>query len=75
MIPLPPYHPNFNSTELVFQTTLQRLSAICGRYKCWAMKVDAVMQEITFINCIVFVLQKITRSEMMSFYCKQGYGY
>ena len=75
MIPLPPYHPDFKPTELVFQTTLQRLRKICARYKCWAMKVDAVMRETTFKECITFVLQTITNSKIMSFYRKQGYGY
>jgi hypothetical protein len=28
MIPLPPYHPEFNPTELAFQTLFQRLRAL-----------------------------------------------
>ena len=34
MITLPPYHPGFNSTELVFNTLLQRLSGERDRYNC-----------------------------------------
>ena len=34
MITLPPYHPDFNLTELVFNTLLQRLSSQRARYKC-----------------------------------------
>ena len=33
MTTLPPYHPNFNPIELVFQTLLQRLSEEQERYK------------------------------------------
>ena len=32
MITLPPYHPNFNLTELLFNTLLQRLSSQRARY-------------------------------------------
>ena len=32
MITLPPYHPGFNPTELVFNTILQRLSGKRARY-------------------------------------------
>ena len=32
MIPLPPYHPDLNPTELVFNGLLQRLSAQRSRY-------------------------------------------
>ena len=34
MITLPPYHREFNPTELVYNTLLQRLSGERARYNC-----------------------------------------
>ena len=67
MIPLPPYHPDFNPTELVFNTLLQRLTAERARYK----SLDAY----DFLDAILLELCKFTRLDVISFYQKCGYYY
>ena len=75
MITLPPYHPDFNPTELVFNTTLQRLSARRARYKCWKIPYANSWREITFKDCIVYELDNFSRNDILSFYHSQGYAY
>ena len=75
MIPLPPYHPDLNPTELVFQTLLQRLASLRARYKCWALTGNEIVRETTFIGCIEFVLDSFSRETVLNFYRKLGYGY
>ena len=73
MVSLPPYHPDFNPTELIFNTLLQRLSSIRARYKCWKIPTNDTMRANTFLDCITFQLNNFTRDDIMSFYRKQGY--
>ena len=75
MITLPPYHPDFNLTELVFDTTLQRLSARRARYKCWRIQLGNSWRDIAFEQCIVFKLDNFSRIDVLSFYRSQGYPY
>ena len=75
MITLPPYHPDFNPTELVFNTTLQRLSARRARYKCWRIPLGNSFRDISFKQCIIFELDNFTRNDILSFYHSQGYAY
>ena len=67
MIPLPPYHPDFNPTELVFNTLLQRLTAERARYR----SLDAY----DFLDAIIVELCKFTHKDVVSFYQKCGYYY
>ena len=75
MITLPPYHPDFNPTELVFNTTLQRLSARRARYKCWKIPFADSWREISFRDCIIYELDNFDRNDILSFYHLQGYAY
>ena len=67
MIPLPPYHPDFNPTELVFNALLQRLTAERARYR----SLDAY----DFLDAIIVELCKFTHKDVVSFYQKCGYYY
>ena len=62
---LPPYHPDFNPTELVFQTLVRRLSTERARYK----SLDAR----DFINAMELELDAIDYLDVISFYQSQGY--
>ena len=75
MTTLPPYHPDFNPTKLVFNTTLQRLSARRARYKCWRIPLGNSWRDITFKQYIVFELDNFSRNDILSFYRSQGYAY
>ena len=75
MITLPPYHPDFNPTELVFNTTLQRLLARRARYKCWRIPLGNSWRDISFKQYIIFELENFTRNNILSFYRSQGYAY
>ena len=75
MVCLPPYHPDFNPTELVFNTTLQRLASKRARYKCWKIPNKNTSRADTFKNCIKFELNSFSVRTVNSFYCKCGYNY
>ena len=60
MITLPPYHPDLNPTELVFQTLLQRLRSIRARY-------NAITQQ-DFVNQIKLEMNSFTLSDVLSFF-------
>jgi transposase len=75
MIPLPPYHPDLNPTELVFQTLLQHLASLRARYKCWALTGNEIVRVTTFIGCIEFVLDSFSQETVSNFYRKIGYVY
>ena len=66
MIALPPYHPDFNPTELVFNTLLQRLSAQRARYNS--------MDAYDFLDAIIIELSKFSHEDILSFYQKCGYS-
>jgi len=65
MIALPPYHPDFNPTELVFQTLLSRLCSERARYNSINANdfKDAIDIEMTDFNL----------SDVISFYNHCGY--
>ena len=65
MITLPPYHPDFNPTELVFNTLLQRLSAKRARYK----SLDAD----DFLDAIKMEMGNFNILDVIAFYNKCGY--
>ena len=60
MINLPPYHPEFNPTELVFNTLLQRLTRIRARYN----SLDAV----DFKHDIERFVSSFDLSDVLAFY-------
>ena len=65
MITLPPYHPDFNPTELVFNTILQRLSGKRARYN----SLDAD----DFLDAIKIELGLFNHRDVISFCRKCGY--
>ena len=65
MIFLPPYHPELNSTELVFHTLLERLKSEKARYK-WLNAYD-------FVDAIVKVIKNIDSLDVINFYKECGY--
>ena len=75
MVCLPPYHPDFNPTELVFNTTLQRLASKRSRYKCWKIPTKNVDSADTFKECICYKLDSFSVRRVKSFYNKCGYNY
>ena len=75
MITLPPYHPDFNPTELVFNTMLQRLAASRARYNCWRIPANVMMRETTFVDCMIYELDSFTYADILLFYKECGYCY
>jgi transposase len=75
MVCLPPYHPDFNPTELVFNTTLQRLASKRSRYKCWKIPTKNVNRADAFKECIRHELDSFSVKTVKSFYNKCGYNY
>ena len=67
MITLPPYHPDLNPTELVFQTLLQRLRSTRARYNA--------ITEQSFVNEIIVEMNSFTLCDVLSFFFKCGYNY
>ena len=65
MITLPPYHPELNPTELVFNGLTQRLRSADSRFQC--------INNENFIEWIEEILDGFTRSDMKKFYRKDGY--
>ena len=65
MITLPPYHPDYNPTELVFNTLLQRISAQRARYKSLAAD--------DFLDAICIELDSFTRHDVVGFFRHCGY--
>ena len=62
---LPPYHPDFNPTELVFNTLVQRIASEKARYNC----IDAE----DFVDAIRKYLNDIDLLDVVNFYRHQGY--
>ena len=65
MIPLPPYHPDLNPTELVFNTLLQRLSSERARYNCLFAR--------DFEDAIHIAMNNFDHSDVIAFYKNCGY--
>ena len=66
MITLPPYSPEFNPTELVFNTLLQRLSSIQARYR--------TVSEMAFVHAIVRAMDCFDIHDVKAFYNFCGYA-
>ena len=67
MITLPPYHPDLNPTELVFQTLLQRLVSLHARYNAYI--------EQSFVDEIIAEMNIFTLCDALSSFQKCGYNY
>ena len=65
MLALPPYHPELNPTELVFNTLLMRLRSARARYKA--------VNLMNFGELIKMVLNNITMQDVSAFYNFCGY--
>ena len=65
MITLPPYYPEFNPTELVYNTLLQRLKSSRARYN--SLFAD------DFINTITVFLGAIDHNDVIGFYNHCGH--
>ena len=65
MIALPPYHPDFNPTELVFQTLLSRLYSERARYN--SINAD------NFKDAIDIEMSDFNLHDVVSFYRHCGY--
>ena len=65
MITLPPYHPDFNPTELVFNTLLQRLSSQRARYNC--------LFAAGFLDAINIAMRNFDLEDVIAFYRHCGY--
>ena len=65
MITLPPYHPDFNPTELVFQCLLRRLTCDRSRYN----SLDAT----NFLDAVKIEMNNFSLDDVKSFYRKFGY--
>ena len=65
MIPLPPYHPDLNPTELVFNTLLMRLSSERARYEC--------LFATGFLDAIHIAMRKFNLCNVIAFYKHCGY--
>ena len=65
MITLPPYHPELNPTELVFNGLLQRLKAQRARYNS--------INATDFLDAILLELASFDILDVISFYGKCGY--
>ena len=66
MITLPPYHPEFNPTELVFRATLTKLRSM--RSNDEDFELNDVISEIT-----IFLYTEITLYSVQYFYRQCGY--
>ena len=67
LLTLPPYHPELNPTELVFNTLLQRLKSKRARYN----SLDAE----DFLDAICIELSSISLGDVAEFFVKCGYLY
>ena len=65
MIPLPPYHPELNPTELVFNTLIQRLRSEESR--------SSSGSNIEFLHKVECEMLAFTRRDAKAFYRKCGY--
>ena len=65
MINLPPYHPEFNPVEFVFNTLVQRLKSKKSRYNSGNTE--------EFVTTIHNELQEFTLDDIVSFYNNCGY--
>lgn len=65
LMPLPPYHPELNPTELVFNTLLMRMKRARARY--------ASVNTMNFKNMIELVLNQISIVDLKQFYNFCGY--
>ena len=65
LMPLPPYHPEFNPAELVFNTLLTRMRRSRARY--------SAISTMDFKNMIELVLNQITIVDLNHFYNFCGY--
>ena len=65
MITLPPYHPDYNPTELIFNALLQRLSAQRVRYKSLAAD--------DFLDAICVKMDTFTCHDVIGFFRHYGY--
>ena len=71
MIPLPPYHPELNPTENVFNTLLQRLRSKRIRGKLYANKNSPPAQkQKIFINAMLDIFADISYQDVKHFYRK-----
>ena len=66
MIPLPPYHPELNPTELVFNTLVQRMRSKQTR--------SSSKSNTNFLENIENEMMDFTREDVQSFYKKCGYN-
>ena len=62
MITLPPYHPDYNPVELVFNTLVQRITAEKTRYK--------VLEADDFLDAICKEMDRFTSRDVMGFFSK-----
>ena len=65
MIPLPPYHPDLNPTELVFNTLLQRLSSERARYN--------LLFATDFLDAIHIAMSNFDITDVIAYYKHCGY--
>ena len=66
MITLPPYHPDLNPTELVFQTLSQRLVSLRVQYNEYTEQI--------FVEEIISKMNNFTLRDVLSFFEKCGYN-
>ena len=66
MVPLPPYHPELNPTELVFNTLVQRMRSNHTRSSSKSNKV--------FLKKVITEIENFSRDDAKSFYKKCGYN-
>ena len=67
MITLPPYHPDFNPTDLVFALIVRRLSCDRARYNSLATE--------DFTKAVEIELDNFDLNDVVAFYRKCGYYY
>ena len=65
MIALPPYHPDFNPTGLVFNTLLQRLTSLQARYTSYTEK--------EFYHEIIAEISSFSLNDVISIFAKCDY--
>ena len=65
MVNLPPYSPELNPTELVFNTLLQRLASVQARYN--------TVTEMDFFRAIEWAMNGFTLIDVHAFYNHCGY--
>ena len=69
MIPLPPYHPELNPIELVFNDLVQNLRAMSARY-------DGSVSNDQFVNTAETILSSslFSSKDIKKKYKKRGYN-